>query len=206
MIAIIDYGLGNIKAFSNVYKRLNIPHCLANTPDKLAQANKIILPGVGAFDYAMTLLNNSGMREILDSLVLDKGVPVLGICVGMQMLADSSEEGELEGLGWIPAKVKKFPDSDRELLAKYPLPHMGWNSVEIDKEDSLFVGFGTNARFYFLHSYYFECQNADSSLASAEYGVKFSAIVKHDNIYGVQCHPEKSHANGIMLLENFSRV
>ena len=206
MIAIVDYGLGNTKAFANVYKRLNIPHCLASNPAKLVQASKIILPGVGAFDYAMSMLNKSGMRRILDSLVLDKGIPILGICVGMQMLADSSEEGVLDGLGWIPGKVKKFPDSDKAIQAKYPLPHMGWNNVEIDKDVALLAGLETNARFYFLHSYYFECMNADSCLVSASYGLKFSSIVKRDNVYGVQCHPEKSHYNGIMLLRNFALV
>ncbi len=206
MITIIDYGLGNIKAFANAYKRLNVPHCIANTPDKVEQASKIILPGVGAFDYAMSTLNNSDMRETLDSLVLEKGIPVLGICVGMQMLADSSEEGELDGLGWISGRVKKIPNSDKAPLAKYPLPHMGWNSVEIDKDDPILVGLDTNARFYFLHSYYFECMNADSSLTSAKYGFKFSCIVKRNNIYGVQCHPEKSHSNGMILLKNFASI
>lgn len=204
MIAIIDYGLGNIKAFANVYKRLNVPYCLANTSAELKQADKIILPGVGSFDYAMTLLNNSGMRETLDSLVLDQGVPILGICVGMQMLADSSEEGMLEGLSWISGRVKKFPDSDKEQLAKFPLPHMGWNNIVIDKDDPLLVGLDSNTRFYFLHSYYFECVEADTSLVSADYGMKFSCIVKRNNIYGMQCHPEKSHADGITLLKNFA--
>ncbi len=206
MIAIIDYGLGNIKAFANVYKRLNIPHCLANTPDKLEQADKIILPGVGAFDYAISLLNNSGMRETLDSLVLDKGLPVLGICVGMQMLADASEEGDSEGLGWISGKVTKLFNSDNARLVKYPLPHMGWNNVVINQNDPLLSGLDANARFYFLHSYHFVCFDADSSLASTEYGIKFSCIIKRGNIYGVQCHPEKSHHNGIMLLKNFASV
>lgn len=206
MIAIIDYGLGNIKAFANVYKRLNVEHCLASTPDKLKQADKIILPGVGAFDYAMTMLNSSGMRDTLDTLVLDRGVPVLGICVGMQLLADSSEEGELDGLGWIPGRVKKIFDSGKVPLAEYPLPHMGWNNVEKDKDDPILAGLDINARFYFLHSYYFECANTDLSLASTKYGFKFSCIVKRNNIYGVQCHPEKSHSNGMILLKNFALI
>jgi len=206
MIAIIDYGLGNIRAFANVYKRLNVTHCLASTPGQLEQADKIILPGVGAFDYAMSRLNNSGLRKTLDSLVLDKGIPVLGICVGMQMLADSSEEGELEGLGWIPGQVKKFPHSDKPQVDNLPLPHMGWNNLEIEKEDPLLTGLDKNARFYFLHSYYFDCENEDSSLVSAQYEFKFSCMIKRDNIYGVQCHPEKSHHNGIKLLKNFGLV
>jgi len=205
MIAIVDYGLGNIKAFANVFKRLNIAYCFADSPVQLVEADKIVLPGVGAFDYAMSLLNNSGMRETLDSLVLDRGVPVLGICVGMQILADSSEEGCSNGLGWISGRIKKFPDlTNNENHLQLPLPHMGWNNIVIEKEDSLVDGLGSHSRFYFLHSYYFDCAEVENTLASAEYGVKFSCIVKKNNIYGIQCHPEKSHANGIAFLEKFA--
>jgi len=206
MIAIIDYGLGNVRAFSNLYKRLNVPHCLADTPKALEKADKIILPGVGAFDYAMTLLNNSGMRETLDFLVLENRIPVLGICVGMQILADYSEEGVLDGLGWIPGSVKKIPEQDTVERDRYPLPHMGWNTLEIEQQDPLLQGLDSDPRFYFLHSYYFRCADATSSLASADYGLKFSCIIKRGNIYGVQCHPEKSHNNGITLLKNFAQV
>jgi len=204
MIAIIDYGLGNIKAFSNVYKRLDVPHCVADTPDKLKNAGKILLPGVGAFDYAMSLLNGSGMREVLDDMVLNQGVPVLGICVGMQILADQSDEGVSKGLGWIPGKVKHFQHCNGFSPVHYPLPHMGWNSICIEKEDPLLDGLDGDARFYFLHSYYFECKNNDFSLATTEYGIRFSSIVRRDNIYGIQCHPEKSHGNGMLLLKNFA--
>jgi glutamine amidotransferase len=206
MIGIIDYGLGNVRAFANVYKRLNIPYKLVRTAEDLQSATRIILPGVGAFDYAMTLLNKSGLREKLDYLVLDKGIPVLGICVGMQILADSSEEGHLKGLGWVPGSVKKFPTPPVELRMHYPLPHMGWNEITINQSDSLLSGLASGARFYFLHSYYFECQDKGLAIATSEYNIRFSCIVKHHNIYGIQCHPEKSHENGIVLLKNFALV
>jgi imidazole glycerol-phosphate synthase subunit HisH len=204
MIAIIDYGLGNIKAFSNVYKRLNIPHCFANTQEQLKGASKIILPGVGAFDHAMCMLNNSGLRDTLDTLVLEQKTPVLGICVGMQMMANTSEEGLMSGLGWISGSVKKFSYSDFVIKEKCPLPHMGWNNIILEKADPLFAGLDEEQRFYFLHSYFFECNENENCIASADYGFRYSCVVKRENVYGIQCHPEKSHHNGVALLKNFA--
>jgi glutamine amidotransferase len=206
MIAIIDYGLGNIKAFGNIYNKLNIPFIYANTPEQLNQATKIILPGVGAFDHAMGLLNGSGMREKLDVLVLDKKIPVIGICVGMQMMACSSDEGSLPGLGWIKGKVKKFNFSNTEISKKYPLPHMGWNLVNVQRTLPLLKSLGSSPRFYFLHSYYFECTDTNSSIATADYDFTFTCAVKSGNAYGIQCHPEKSHQVGIQLLKNFAEL
>ncbi|WP_412971516.1 imidazole glycerol phosphate synthase subunit HisH [Glaciecola sp. MF2-115] len=204
MIAIVDYGLGNIKAFSNVYKKLNIDCVYADTPEQLQRATKIILPGVGAFDYAMETLNSSGLRETLDDMVLNQKVPVVGICVGMQMMANSSDEGSLKGLGWIPGTVKKFDFLENE--NPLPLPHMGWNNLVLDVEDPLFKGLEADPRFYYLHSYYFKCKNQENSIASAKYGLDFSCIVRRENIYGIQCHPEKSHHNGSTILKNFSEL
>ena len=201
MITIIDYGLGNIRAFVNVYERLNIPVSVAKTTDDLKAAKKIILPGVGAFDYAMSKLNNSGMRETLDELVLDNKVPLLGICVGMQMLAYSSDEGILLGLGWIDGTVKRFDAS--VLKSKTQLPHMGWNTIHPNNGNPLFVNFNNDSLFYFLHSYYFECNNPTDTIATTEYGIQYSSAVNNKNIYGVQFHPEKSHQWGIQLLKNF---
>jgi glutamine amidotransferase len=202
MITIIDYGLGNIRAFANVYERLNIPVSVARTADDLKDTTKIILPGVGAFDHAMSKLNKSGMRETIDKLVLDRQLPVIGICVGMQILAKSSEEGVLPGLGWIDATVKRFDASI--LKSKTQLPHMGWNTISPNNSNPLLVNFSTDSRFYFLHSYYFQCNNQNDTIATTDYGIQYASAVNSRNIYGVQFHPEKSHQWGIQLLKNFA--
>jgi len=206
MIAIVDYGLGNIKAFANVYKKLNIDYYFASTSEELLKADKIILPGVGAFDHAMLMLNNSGLRETLDILVLERKIPVIGICVGMQMMADASEEGTLEGLGWISGKVRKLPANIIEEKSDLPLPHMGWNNLKLMTDDVLFENLEQSPDFYFLHSYYFECMDLKSTIGMASYGGQFSCIVKRENIYGIQCHPEKSHHNGVQILQNFAEL
>ena len=202
MISIVDYGLGNLKAFANIYKRLNIEAEFVKSPEDLSNATKIILPGVGAFDHAMEQLNNSGMRDKLKELVLEKKIPVLGICVGMQMIGNSSDEGQLQGLKWVDASIKKFESS---LITHKPkLPHMGWNNVIPQRDNPLFSGMDEQGLFYFLHSYYFECNKLSDSIATSEYGIKYTCAVNNENIYGVQFHPEKSHQNGIQLLKNFA--
>lgn len=203
MITIIDYGLGNIRAFVNVYNRLNIPTKIACRPDDLKSASKIILPGVGAFDYAMTQLNKSGMRDELEKQVLINKIPVIGICVGMQMLAKLSDEGIIPGLGWIDGVVKIFNAS--MLTNRTMLPHMGWNTIDPIRESSLLSGFDKTSRFYFLHSYYFVCNNVCDTISTTSYGISYASAVNRDNIFGVQFHPEKSHANGIQLLHNFAK-
>lgn len=202
MITIVDYGLGNILAFANMYKRLNIDIAVAKGPEDLRHATKIILPGVGAFDHAMERLEASGMRPTLDDLVLGKGLPVVGICVGMQILAESSEEGQRPGLGYIKGKVLQFrmPSEDRTL----PLPHMGWNDVQPRGASPLFHSLETDARFYFLHSFYIECTDQEDVLAETQYGLTFASAVRHGNVYGIQFHPEKSHHWGRQLLKNYS--
>ena len=204
MITIVNYGVGNIKAFLNVYRQLNIPATEATEESHIENAEKLILPGVGAFDHAMLKLNNSGMREALDRAVLIKKIPVLGICVGMQMLASSSDEGELLGLNWISGAVKKFDIS--KIKHRPHLPHMGWNDVRPQKKSPLFKDFPEQAKFYFLHSYYFECNKIDDQIAVTDYGDQFSCAVGFKNIYGVQFHPEKSHGSGIQLLQNFANL
>jgi glutamine amidotransferase len=204
MITLIDYGVGNIFAFQNVYKRLNIPTKIAKTQDDLADAKKLILPGVGSFDYAMAQLNASGMRVILDKLVLDKKIPVTGICVGMQMMGNRSDEGKFEGLKWIDAEILKF---DENLIRqRTKLPHMGWNDVAPIINHPLFIGLEKEAIFYFLHSYYFKCNNPTDSIAVSDYGLSFSSDINKDNIYGIQFHPEKSHQYGEKLLHNFAKL
>lgn len=204
MITIIDYGLGNVLAFVNVYSRLNIPVTVAKSAGDLTNASKLILPGVGSFDHAMHQLDQSGMRRSIEQLVLEQGMPVLGICVGMQMLAKSSTEGVLPGLGWIDGAVTKFdvPAMPRGTN----LPHMGWNDVKPVVEGGLFMGMEQDARFYFLHSYYFECHQQSNILAVTDYGGSFSCAVSRDNVYGVQFHPEKSHHFGSQLLSNFAKI
>jgi len=201
MIALVDYGLGNIQAFANIYRRLGIEAYPARSATDLRQASRIILPGVGAFDWAMTRLQASGLREVLDEEVLGAKKPVLGICVGMQMMARSSEEGVLPGLGWIDATVVKF--DTRLLEGKTHLPHMGWNDVTPIDPDMLFSGLDA-PRYYFLHSYFMKPDREENILATSSYGTTFTSAARSGNVYGTQFHPEKSHQWGIQLLKNFA--
>lgn len=202
MIAIIDYGLGNAQAFHDIYRRLGIPAILAHTASDLDDATHIILPGVGAFDWAMSRLASSGMRCALDSAVLGRRIPVLGVCVGMQILAHQSEEGTLPGLGWIPGAIKllELPTEP----GKARLPHMGWNDVKPISDSVLFRGLGNQPRFYFLHSYYFVPSEMQMISAIVHYHNDFACAVSKDHIHGVQFHPEKSHDWGVTLLQNFA--
>ncbi len=199
-VTLVGYGLGNIQAFANIYHRLNISVVIASNADQLLGAEKLILPGVGAFDCAMARLNESGMRARLDELVLHQKIPVLGVCVGMQMMANRSEEGEIPGLGWIDAEVVRFQLAQ---VSHAPLPHMGWNDVNFLREDPLFVGI-SSPRFYFLHSYHFLAHHDSQILATTDYGHSFTSIASSSHIYGVQFHPEKSHDWGVQLLKNFA--
>ena len=203
MISILDYGLGNIKAFLNVYDRLNIKAKVITKPDELLNATHIILPGVGAFDYAMTKLEESGFCNHLNEMVLEKKVPVLGVCVGMQMMADSSDEGTKKGLGWVSGEVKKIATTNEGAL---PLPHLGWNELSNTNQSPLFKNLGKSPRFYFLHSFYYKAKSADNILAEVDYGDRFTCVVNKDNIFGVQFHPEKSHENGLHILKNFASI
>jgi len=204
MIKIINYGSGNIQAILNIYKQLNIDCFVANTPEELSGATKLILPGVGAFDETMEQLVTSGFQVKLDQLVLKEKVPVIGICVGMQILAKSSEEGSLPGLGYIDAHVKKF---DSSLFTQKPhLPHLGWNSISPTKEHPIFENIDFEQGFYFLHTYYFSCTSIEDRLASTHYGLEYASAVHHDNVFGMQFHPEKSHSNGIQLFKNFANL
>lgn len=204
MIAIVNYGLGNVQAIANIYKRLNIPAVSATTVDELRSADHLILPGVGSFDWAMTRLEESGMRATLDDLVLNHGKPVLGICVGLQMMARSSEEGALPGLGWIDAEVRRFDEA--KFTQQTHLPHMGWNEVVPTRPHALFQKLESPMWFYFLHSYYFVPNQPDDVLAQTDYNGLFASSAGHGRICGVQFHPEKSHGWGVQLLANFSEL
>jgi imidazole glycerol-phosphate synthase subunit HisH len=203
MMKIVDYGLGNIRAFLAAYKKLGIPVAVASTPEELEAADKIILPGVGSFDNAMARLEQSGFQDTLRRLVLREKIPVLGVCVGMQMLSQRSEEGSLNGLGWIDGEVKKFS----AFAGGFPrrVPHMGWNEARVVRSCRLFDGLA-NARFYFLHSYYFDCHKDNDILAETDYDGDFVCAVSSGNVFGVQFHPEKSHLWGCRLLENFANL
>jgi glutamine amidotransferase len=204
MTTIVNYGIGNIQAIANIYKRLNIPVRIASTAQELAGAERIILPGVGAFDWAMDRLDKSGMRSCLEDLVVRQRRPVLGICVGMQMMAKRSDEGVLRGLGWVDAEVRRFDES--AFRNKTHLPHMGWNDVTPQQAGGVFRGLESGARFYFLHSYYVAPTHAANVLATTDYNGPFASSVHSANVYGVQFHPEKSHQWGIQLLKNFAEL
>jgi glutamine amidotransferase len=201
MITILDYGLGNVRAFLNVYKRLDIAARAVSDAAQLRAGERLILPGVGAFDHAMERLDASGMRDRLEQLVREEGSPVLGVCVGMQMLADGSDEGQRSGLGWVPGRVRAL--GGRNEAAALPLPHMGWNDVHPVSGSALFSGMD-DARFYFLHSFYYEPASASQVLAAVDYGGEFACGVANGAVYGVQFHPEKSHHWGSRLLQNFA--
>ncbi len=204
MITIIDYGSGNIRAIGNIYDTLKIDYKIAKSPEEVIGAEKLFLPGVGAFDETMSMLDKTGFREVLDFEVMHNKVPIIGICVGMQILAESSEEGKLPGLGYIKGKVRKM---DASLLNQKPkLPHLGWNSIEIARQSALLKNIDSELGFYFLHSYYFECENQEDIITTTTYGKSFASAINHDNVYGIQFHPEKSHHNGINLLHNFATL
>jgi glutamine amidotransferase len=204
LITIIDYGSGNISAIANIYERLNIHYKIATAPNELRGADKLFLPGVGAFDETMLLLINKGFKEVMDEEVLKNKVPIFGICVGMQVLGNSSDEGKLPGLGYINGVVRKFNES--LIIGKPKLPHMGWNTIQEKNKTSILSGIDLEIGFYFLHSYYFDCVNISDVVATTNYGQEFASVVCNSNVYGVQFHPEKSHSNGVNLLKNFANL
>jgi imidazole glycerol-phosphate synthase subunit HisH len=200
-IAIVDYGIGNLGSIKNMLARLGADVDITDDPAKLERASKLILPGVGAFDAGMQQLLDSGLRKILDHAALVRKVPVAGICLGMQLMTEGSEEGKLPGLGWVPANTVRFqPQADGMLK----IPHMGWNSVTITKSSPVLDYLDASARFYFVHSYFIRCAEASSVLLQARYGdTLFDAAFQRGNLFGFQFHPEKSHRFGMALLRGF---
>lgn len=204
MIAIVDYGIGNVGSIRNMLTRLGVDSVITPNPELILSADHIILPGVGSFDLAMENIEKLSLREILDKVVQVKGKPILGICLGMQLLTNGSEEGDREGFGWIDAMTRRFNfEADREEL---PIPHMGWNTMKIRQEDPLFRDMYTEPRFYFVHSYYVDCTHNENVLAETVYGTPFNSVIGKGNIRGTQFHPEKSHKYGLRLLKNYSRI
>lgn len=202
MITIVDYGMGNLTSIKNMIKKIGGKAEISSDPKMIAAATALILPGVGHFGKAMEEINSRDLLKVLNEKVVEQKTPVLGICLGMQLLLEHSEEGDSKGLGWIKGEVKKF-NFDSSVLK---IPHMGWTQVECIKNDKLFNNFYNDVRFYFVHSYYVECENKADVAGVSEYGVRFDSALTHDNIYGVQFHPEKSHKYGMQLLKNYLEI
>ncbi len=202
MITIIDYGMGNLGSIQNMLKRIGAAAMISSNINDIQQAEKILLPGVGAFDAAIQRIDELGLREVLIKKANVDKVPFLGICLGMQLLTNSSEEGLLQGLGLIDADTLKFKFDDKTLK----IPHMGWNFVHHTSDSSLTEGFTEEFRFYFVHSYFVKCHHLNDVVMQTEYGGRFDSIIQRDNVYGAQFHPEKSHKYGMKLLENFSKI
>ena len=204
MIAIVDFGSGNVAAIADILKRLKLPHAITRDHFELRAAERYILPGVGAFDNAICSLRELGLVDLLDEEVRGKGKKILGICVGMQILGEYSEEGTLPGLGWIPGHIRRI---NAALISESPkLPHMGWNSVQLKASSPLFEGVDLDRGFYFLHSYYFDASDSSSVIATVEYGGVLPCGVSCGNVFGLQFHPEKSHANGVAVFRNFATL
>ena len=203
MIAIIDYGLGNLSSVLNMHKRLGIEAIITSDQNEIKAASKLILPGVGHFKKGMDNLNQSGLKPLLDELVLRDRKPLLGICLGAQLLTKHSEEGNVDGLGWVDAITIKFK---QDKLNGLKIPHMGWSDVTIKQASGIFSDLPVEPRFYHVHSYHFLFENPSEIIATATYGYEFACAFQKENIYGVQFHPEKSHKYGMKLLQNFSKL
>lgn len=204
MIVVIDYGMGNLGSIANMFKKIGVPATVTSSHDAIIEATALILPGIGAFDTAMRNLEERQLIPVLQKKVLEERTPALGVCLGMQIMARSSEEGSLAGLGWVDATVKRFQPGD--MTENRKIPHMGWNTVQTEKDSSLFANFTETPRFYFVHSYYVLCNHKEDILGTTDYGIPFASALQRDNIFGVQFHPEKSHAFGMQLYKNFASI
>ena len=202
MITIIDYGMGNLGSVSNMFKKIGVKSKITSNLEEIKSAKKLLLPGVGSFDKAMQRINDSGIKEVLDYKVLKKETPILGICLGMQLLTNNSEEGIEKGLGYINASTKKFYFQDK----KMKVPHMGWNLVKKSTTSLLTADLEEESRFYFVHSFYVKVKNRENSILKTKYGLEFDSAIQNKNIYGAQFHPEKSHRFGMKLLKKFSKI
>jgi imidazole glycerol-phosphate synthase subunit HisH len=201
-VVIANYGVGNLGSIANMIKKIGGRGEISADPSRIAEAAKLILPGVGAFDHGMRCLQQSGLREALDFAALSRKIPVLGVCLGMQLMLSSSEEGSLDGLGWIAGRATRFQSG----LEAPKVPHMGWNAVRSLRENLLLPFGGEAQRFYFVHSYRAQCTNPEDVLGLTEYGREFCSAFAKENIYGVQFHPEKSHFYGMALFKRFLQI
>jgi imidazole glycerol-phosphate synthase subunit HisH len=203
MVVIIDYGVGNIASIANMLKRVGAESRITNDPSEILNAQKIILCGVGGFDDGMSRLESSGIVSVIKEAALDKKIPLLGVCLGMQLLTNGSEEGNKQGLGLVKGFTRRFSFQGLENERQYKIPHMGWNEIDFSKPSKLQNEMPQPSRFYFVHSYHVMLDNKEDELMKANYGIEFSAAFEHNNIIGVQFHPEKSHSFGLKLYENF---
>ncbi|MBI5839966.1 MAG: imidazole glycerol phosphate synthase subunit HisH [Chloroflexi bacterium] len=204
MIVIVDYGVGNLGSIINMLKKAGAKAIASSDPDILGQAEKLILPGVGAFDAGMNKLNERGLVPLLNHLALEKKIPFLGLCLGLQLMTKRSEEGQAQGLGWLDAETVRFRFDAGQTQLK--VPHMGWNTIEILRPHPLLSDLEPDSRFYFVHSFYIHSRDPEAVLAETDYGGRFHSIFAKDNIMGAQFHPEKSHKYGLRLLKNFAEA
>jgi glutamine amidotransferase len=203
MIIIIDYGVGNLGSILNMLKKIGADSKISSNPLDLISADKIILPGVGKFDHGINSLRERGFIDPLTEVVVGNQIPLLGICLGMQLLGVSSEEGVAPGLGWLKAHSVRYNSRGSDALR---VPHMGWNTITTRKNGLLLDGLEDSSRFYFAHSYYVVCDESTDVLSTTKYGLEFVSSIQKNNIYGVQFHPEKSHRYGMKLLRNFVKL
>ena len=204
MIIIVDYGVGNLGSIANMFKKIGVPATISSDPTIIETADKLILPGIGAFDAGMAKLNERGFVPVLNHLVLDKKIPVLGHCLGLQLMTRNSEEGQLNGLGWFNAETLRFKFDECQFMLK--VPHMGWNTLDICQPHPLLSKLEEGSRYYFVHSFYVESKEPDTVLATTDYGGPFHSVLARGNIMGAQFHPEKSHKLGMRILKNFSEM
>ena len=201
MIVVVDYGMGNLGTVAAKIKKMDTSVVITSNPEEISKADKLILPGVGSFKAGMENLRNRNLISILDKKVVGEKTPILGICLGMQLFTKKSEEGFVDGLGWIDAETIRFRFNDSQNGLK--IPHMGWNTIKIKNSHPLFTNLGDESRFYFVHSYHALCEHPENIIAETEYGYLFPSAIVKENILGVQFHPERSHKYGMKLLKNF---
>ena len=204
MITVIDYGMGNLGSVINMFKKIGVESKLSSNLNEIGEAKKLLLPGVGSFDNAMIKINELGLKDVLNYKALEEQTPILGICLGMQLMTNKSEEGSQDGFGWINATTKKF---DFEKESKLKIPHMGWNKTLISNNNCLITDIDLDSKFYFVHSYYVRVVNEKNSILKTTHGIEFDSVISNNiNIYGAQFHPEKSHKFGMKILKNFSEI
>ncbi len=201
-LIIVDYGLGNLGSIKNIIKYLGYQSEITSEIIKIESATKLILPGVGAFDYGMKNIIERGLKQILDQKALEEKIPIFGICLGMQLMTNKSEEGNEKGLGWIDAETLKFRFPEQNLR----IPHMGWNIFNIVNNNILLKDMYEDPRFYFIHSFYVKCYNSEDIVSKTQYGIEFDSMISKENIFGCQFHPEKSHKFGMKILKNFAEL